>query len=97
MHDMTQRQFWTGAALLYAIGLAAALYLVSTVQKMPEDAGAALALLCVPLVWGFGPIALVLIWLAVKRDLSAARFGLLVFAVLYLVIVALNLWWQDLI
>ena len=52
---MTQRQFWTGAALLYAIGLAAALFLVSTAQKMPEDAGAALALLCVPLVWGFGP------------------------------------------
>jgi hypothetical protein len=94
---MTQRQFWTGAALLYAIGLAVALFLVLTAQKMPEDAVAALALLCVPLVWGFGPIALALIWLALKRDLSAARFGLLVFAVLYLVIVALNLWWRDLI
>jgi hypothetical protein len=52
---MTQRQFWTGAALLYAIGLAAALFLVLTAQKMPEDAGAALALLCVPLEWGFAP------------------------------------------
>jgi hypothetical protein len=94
---MTQRQFWTGAALLYAIGLAAALLLVSTAQWMPEDGRAALVLLCVPLVWGFGPIALALIWLALKRDLSAARFGLLVFAVLYLVIVALNLWWRSLI
>jgi hypothetical protein len=93
---MTQRQFWAGAALLYAIGLGAALFLVSTARKMPADASAALALLCVPLVWGFGPIALVLIWLAVKRDLSASRFGLLVFAGLYLVIVALNLWWRDL-
>jgi hypothetical protein len=91
---MTQRQFWTGVALLYAIGLAAALFLVSTAQKTPEDARAALALLSVPLVWGFGPIALALIWLAVKRDLSAARFGLLVFSVLYLVIVTLNLWWR---
>jgi hypothetical protein len=31
-----------------------------------------------------------------KRDLSAARFGLLIFAALYLAIVALNLWWRDL-
>jgi hypothetical protein len=46
---------------------------------------------------GLCPIALALIWLALKRDLSAARFGLLVFAVLYLVIVALNLWWRELI
>jgi hypothetical protein len=49
------------------------------------------------LVWGIGPIALALIWLAVKRDLSAARFGLFVFAVLYLVIAGLNLWWHDLV
>ena len=86
-----------GAALLYAIGLAAALFLASTAQKMPADARAVLGILSIPLVWGFGPIALALIWLALKRDLSAARFGLLIFAVLYLVIVALNLWWRDLV
>jgi hypothetical protein len=94
---MTQRQFWMSTALLYAIGLAAAFFLVSTAQRMPTDARALFALLSVPLVWGIGPIALALIWLAVKRDLSAARFGLFVFAVLYLVIVGLNLWWHDLV
>jgi hypothetical protein len=94
---MTQRQFWTGVVLLYAIGLAAALFLVSTARKMPENVQAALVLLSIPLVWGFGPITLALIWLALKRDLSAARFGLLVFAALYLVIVTLNLWWRDLV
>ena len=57
-NDMTQRQFWMGAALLYAIGLAAALFLVSTAQKMPADARAVLGILSIPLVWGFGPIAL---------------------------------------
>ena len=93
---MTQRQFWTGAALLYAIGFAVALFLVSTAQKMPEDAVAALALLCVPLVWGFGPIALVLIWLALKRDLSAARSAFLS-SRCSICHVALNLWWRDLI
>ena len=93
---MTQRQFWMSVALLYAIGLVGAVFLVSTTQGMPTDARAVFALLSVPLVWGIGPIALTLIWLAVKRSLSAARFGLLVFAVLYLVIVGLNLWWHDL-
>ena len=91
---MTQRQFWMSVALLYAIGLVGAVFLVSTAQGMPTDARAVFALLSVPLVWGIGPIALTLIWLAVKRSLSAARFGLLVFAVLYLVIVGLNLWWH---
>ena len=85
-----------GVVLLYAIGLAAAFFLVATGQEMPADAMAALTLLSVPLVWGFGPIALALVWLAIKRDLSAARFGLLIFAALYLAIVALNLWWHDL-
>ena len=84
-------------ALLYAIGLATAFFRVSTAEGMPTDARAVFALLSVPLVWGIGPIALALIWLAVKRDLSAARFGLFVFAVLYLVIVGLNLWWHDLV
>jgi hypothetical protein len=85
-----------GVVLLYAIGLTAAFFLVATGHEMPADGGAALALLSVPLVWGFGPIALTLVWLALKRDLSAARFGLLIFAALYLAIVALNLWWRDL-
>ena len=85
-----------GVVLLYAIGLAAAFFLVATGHEMPADAMAALTLLSVPLVWGFGPIALALVWLAIKRDLSAARFGLLIFSALYLAIVALNLWWHDL-
>ncbi len=72
---MTQRQFWMGAALLYAIGLAAALFLASTAQKMPADARAVLGILSIPLVWGFGPIALALIWLAVKSDLSRRFFA----------------------
>lgn len=64
---------------------------------MPADAAGALAIVTFPLVWGLGPIVLALMWLAVKRDLKAARFGLLVFAALYLVIVGMRLWWGELI
>jgi hypothetical protein len=93
---MTRRQFWIGVASLYAIGLAGAFFLTASGHEMPRDTKAALALLSVPLVWGVGPIALALVWLAIKRDLSDARFGLLIFASLYIAIVALNLWWRDL-
>jgi hypothetical protein len=94
---MTRAQFWAGAATLYAIGLAAALTIMARGQKMPADAAGALAIVTVPLVWGMGPIVLALCWLAAKRDLRAARFGLLVFAALYLVIVGIRLWWGELI
>jgi hypothetical protein len=93
---MSKKQFWTGVALLYAIGFAAALVIAQLRQAMPADAKAALALLSVPLIWGVGPIALTLVWLAIKRDLTAARFGLVIFAALYLVIAGLHLWWREL-
>jgi hypothetical protein len=93
---MTRRQFWIGAASLYAIGLAAALFILARLQKMPADAAGALAILTLPLVWGLGPIALAVVWLAIKRDLTTARFGLLVFATLYLAIVAVRLIWGEL-
>jgi hypothetical protein len=93
---MSKKQFWTGVALLYAIGLAAALIIAHLRQAMPQDAKAALAFLAIPLIWGAGPIALTLVWLAIKRDLSTARFGLLLFAALYLVIAGLHLWWGEL-
>jgi hypothetical protein len=94
---MTRAQFWAGVATLYAIGLTAALTILARGQKMPADAAGALAIVTFPLVWGLGPIVLALMWLAVKRDLKAARFGLLVFAALYLVIVGMRLWWGELI
>ena len=54
-------------------------------------------LFAIPLVWGIGPIGLTVVWLALKRwNLDAAKFGLLVFAGLYLVIVFIRWWWQDL-
>jgi hypothetical protein len=49
-------------------------------------------LFAVPLVWGIGPIGLAFVWLA----LDAAKFGLVVFAGLYLVIVLIRWRWQDL-
>ena len=56
-----------------------------------------MALLAVPLLWGIGPIVLTLVWLIIKWwDLAAAKFGLLVFAGLYLVIVFLHWRWQEL-
>jgi hypothetical protein len=93
---MTRRQFWIGVASLYAIGLASALFILTRVQKMTTDAAGALAILTVPLVWGLGPIALTVVWLAIKRDLTTARFGLLVFATLYLAIIAVRLIWGEL-
>jgi len=37
-----------------------------------------------------------IIWLAVQRwNLDASKFGLLVFAGLYLFMIAIRWWWQD--
>jgi hypothetical protein len=93
---MSKTQFWTGVALLYTVGLAAAFIIAHWRQAMPTDAKGALALLPIPLIWAVGPIILTLVWLAMKRDLAAARFGLLIFAALYLVITGLHLWWREL-
>ena len=93
---MSKKQFWTGVAVLYIIGLAAAFMIAHWRRTMPADARAVFALLSVPLIWAAGPIALTLVWLAIKRDLVAARFGLLIFAALYLVIAGLHLLWGEL-
>ena len=93
---MSMKQFWTGFAVLYIIGLAAAFVIAHRRQVMPADARAVLALLSVPLIWAAGPVALTLAWLAIKRDLIAARFGLFIFAALYLVISGLHLLWGQL-
>jgi hypothetical protein len=86
-----------GAAALYLIGLAVVLALRAG-EPMPTSAAGAIALLLLPLIWGAGPIVLAIIWLLLKRgDLASARFGLLVFAALYLVIVALHWSWGELI
>jgi hypothetical protein len=93
---MSKKQFWTGVAVLYIIGLAAAFIIANWRQVMPADAREVLALFLVPLIWAAGPIALTLAWLAIKRDFVAARFGLLIFAALYLVICGLHLLWGEL-
>ena len=94
---MTQRAFWIGIACLYGIGLAVALSIATSQQSPPANLGGWLALMSVPLIWGAGPIALTVVWLALKRrNLDAAKFGLLVFAGLYLVIVLIRWWWQTL-
>ena len=93
---MSKKQFWAGVACLYAIGIAAALSILSGQQGVSAAAGV-LTPLAIPFVWGTGPIALAVVWLVLKRwNLAAARFGLLVFAALYLVIVGIRLWWGDL-
>jgi hypothetical protein len=94
---MTKKQFWIGIACLYGIGLAVALSIANSQQPVPTNAVGLVGLIAVPLVWGIGPIGLTFVWLALKRwDLAAAKFGLLVFAALYLVIVFIRWWWQDL-
>jgi hypothetical protein len=91
---MTKKQFWIGIACLYGIGLAVAL---SIAASQPTNPIGWTGLIAVPLVWGIGPIGLTFVWLALKRwKLDAAKFGLLVFAGLYLVIVLIRWWWQDL-
>jgi hypothetical protein len=63
--------------------------LIRSGELLPANSQGWLALLAIPLVWGAGPIVLAIIWLTIKRwNLSAAKFGLLVFAALYLVIAA---------
>ena len=93
---MSKTQFWSGVAALYAAGLAATLYLASQHGAVARSASGVVTLLAIPLLWGVGPMVLAILWLALKRDLGAARFGLMVFAALYLVIVALRLHWGDL-
>jgi hypothetical protein len=94
---MTKKEFWIGIACLYGIGLAVALSIVASQQPMPASPTSWLALFTVPLIWGAGPIALACIWLVFKRwNLAAAKFGLLVFAGLYLVMVFIRWWWQQL-
>jgi hypothetical protein len=88
---MTRKQFWVGIACLYGIGLAVA---VSSSRQIPPDGWGYSRLR-----WskGIGPIGLTLVWLALKRwNLDAAKFGLVVFAGLYLVMVLIRWWWQDL-
>jgi hypothetical protein len=94
---MTKRAFWIGIACLYGIGLAVALSIIASQQAIPTSPGSWVALLAIPLIWGGGPIVLMFVWLALKRwDLGAAKFGLLVFAGLYLVMVFIRWWWQEL-
>ena len=94
---MTKKHFGIGVACLYGFGLAVAL-LIRAGEPLPASTQGWLALLAIPFVWGIGPISLTIIWLAFKRwNLSAAKFGLLVFAGLYLAIVFLHWWWQKLV
>lgn len=91
---MTRKQFWVGIACLYGIGLAVAVSIAASQPTIPPDGWGYFP---VPLVWGIGPIGLTFVWLALKRwNLDAAKFGLLVFAGLYLVIILIRWWWQDL-
>ena len=91
---MSKKQFWIGVACLYGIGLAVAL---SIAASQPTNPTGWTGLIAVPLLWGIGPIGLTFVWLALKRwNLDAAKFGLLVFAGLYLVIILIRWWWQDL-
>lgn len=94
---MTNKHFWIGVACLYGLGLAVAL-LIRAGEPLPASAQGWVAPLAIPLVWGTGPVVLAIIWLTFKRwNLSAAKFGLLVFAGLYLVIVFLHWRWQELV
>ena len=94
---MTNKHFWIAVACLYGFGLAMAL-LIRAGEPWPASAQGWVALLAIPLVWGVGPIVLAIIWLTFKRwDFSAAKFGLFVFAGLYLVIVFLHWRWQELV
>jgi hypothetical protein len=91
---MTRKQFWVGIACLYGIGLAVAVSIAASQSANPTGW---VGLLAVPMVWGIGPIGLTFVWLALKRwNLDAAKFGLVVFAGLYLVMVLIRWWWQDL-
>ena len=94
---MTNKHFWIAVACLYGFGLAIAL-LIRAGEPWPASAQGWVALLAIPLVWGAGPIVLAIAWLIIKWwDFSAAKFGLLVFAGLYLVIVFLHWRWQELV
>ena len=94
---MSRQSFAIGVAALYLIGLTVVLVLRAG-EPMPQGAAGAIALLLLPLIWGAGPTVLAIVWILFKRgDLASARFGLLVFAALYLVIVALHWYWEELI
>jgi hypothetical protein len=94
---MSREIFMVGVAALYLIGLAVVLALRAG-ETMPQGGAGAIALLMLPLIWGAGPIVLAIVWILLKRgDLASARFGLLVFAALYLVIVAVHWYWGELI
>jgi hypothetical protein len=93
---MTKKAFWIGIACLYGIGLAVALSILASQQSIPTSPGGWVALLSIPTVWGAGPIALTFVWLAFKRwNLDAAKFGLLVFAGLYIVMIIIRWWWHE--
>jgi len=93
---VSKQSFAIGAAALYLIGLAV-VFALRAGEPMPQGAAGTMALL-LPLIWGAGPIVLAIVWLLLKRgNLASARFGLLVFAALYLVIVALHWYWGELI
>ena len=94
---MSRQSFAIGAAALYLVGLAV-VFALRAGEPMPQGAAGTMALLLLPLIWGAGPIVLAIVWLLLKRgDLASARFGLLVFAALYLVIVTLHWYWGELI
>jgi hypothetical protein len=94
---MTTKTFLIGIASLYGIGLAVALSIAASQQSTPTSLGGWLAVLPIPLIWGAGPTALTVVWLVLKRlNLNAAKFGLLVFAGLYLAMVLIRWWWQAL-
>jgi hypothetical protein len=90
---MTTKHFWIGVACLYGMGLAAA---VSIAGSQPTSPTGWTRLIAVPFVWAVGPTGLTFVWLVLKRwNLDAARFGLAVFAGLYLLIIFIRWWWRQ--
>ena len=95
--SVTRRAFWAGFMGLYLAGIWVALL------KLWQQFGGQLpisnvwqifALALLPLIWGILPVALAVVWLAMKRfDLSKAKVGLLTLGAIYLVLIYFQ--WQS--